>query len=204
MICGSTIQRLPLNRWVVSTAFDQLPGVGTLLLFLAKASNGLVIPQQRLIALDLLCASVLEYYQLEAEERDIKFVIKGEVNAYIDEQMIRRAISNVISNALRYTSDNEEIVLSLSQAGQLARIEIANPGDVVAPEQLERLFDRFYQADPSRTKGSSGSAGGAGLGLAITLSIANAHGGTAWCSSVQGVTRFVLELSLDNVESQEN
>jgi two-component system heavy metal sensor histidine kinase CusS len=174
------------------------------MLFLAKASNGLVIPQQRLFALEQLCASVLEYYQFEAEERDIRFVVTGKVNAYIDEQMIRRAISNVISNALRYTSDNQQIVVSLSKAGQFARIEIANPGEAIAPEHLERLFDRFYQADPSRTKGSSGSAGSAGLGLAITLSIANAHGGTAWCSSVQGVTRFFLELSLDNVEPKEN
>lgn len=174
------------------------------MLFLAKASNGLVIPQQRLISLEQLCASVLEYYQFEAEERDIRFVVTGKVNAYIDEQMIRRAISNVISNALRYTSDNEQIVVSLSKLGQFARIEIANPGEAIAPEHLERLFDRFYQADPSRTKGSSGSAGSAGLGLAITLSIANAHGGTAWCSSVQGVPRFFLELSLDNVEPKEN
>ncbi|MBL4833819.1 MAG: heavy metal sensor histidine kinase [Pseudomonas sp.] len=174
------------------------------MLFLAKASNGLVIPQQRLIALDQLCTSVLEYYQFDAEEQNIRFTLTGKVSAYIDEQMIRRAISNLISNALRYTSRNQQIVLNLSKAGRFARIEIANPGEPIAPEQLERLFDRFYQADPSRTKGSSGNAGSAGLGLAITLSIANAHGGTAWCSSAQGVTRFFLELSLENVEPKKN
>ena len=62
---------------------------------------------------------------------------------------------------------------------------------------LECLFDRFYQADPSRTKGSSG---GAGLGLAITQSIVSAHGGRIWCSSEQGITRFFLELSLGKVK----
>jgi two-component system heavy metal sensor histidine kinase CusS len=167
------------------------------MLFLAKASNGLVIPQQRLISLDQLCASVLAYYELEAEERGICFVMTGAVSADIDEHMIRRAISNIISNALRYTPDNEQIRLGLSQTEQFASVEIANPGETIPPEHLVCLFDRFYQADPSRTKGSSGSAG---LGLAITQSIVNAHGGRIWCSSEQGVTRFFLELSLGKVK----
>ena len=68
---------------------------------------------------------------------------------------------------------------------------MANQGEPLTAEQCQRLFDRFYRADPARREGNAEHAG---LGLAITRSIVRAHGGEICCESADGWTRFILEL----------
>jgi two-component system, OmpR family, heavy metal sensor histidine kinase CusS len=137
-------------------------------LFLAKADNGLVIPQQQAVSLDNLCAALLEFYQIQADERGIRFSLEGTAQIRGDEPMLNRALSNVMTNALRHTPDGGRIEVALNQTAEHASVDITNPGETIQPVHLDRLFDRFYQADPARRDGSNGSAG---LGLAITQSI---------------------------------
>jgi signal transduction histidine kinase len=77
-------------------------------------------------------------------------------------------------------------------AGQRALVCVANRGEPLSAEQLERLFDRFYRIDSSR----SSETGGSGLGLAIAKSIVESHGGRIWAESEQGEIRFWVELPL--------
>jgi two-component system heavy metal sensor histidine kinase CusS len=71
------------------------------------------------------------------------------------------------------------------------RVGVANQGKEIPVELRERLFDRFYRADPARREGNAEHAG---LGLAITRSIVQAHGGSIRCESTDGWTRFIVEL----------
>jgi len=73
---------------------------------------------------------------------------------------------------------------------RMATIQVENSGETIPPEHLPRLFDRFYRADPSRKR----LADGVGLGLAITRSIIQAHGGVASVCSTAGVTTFELKI----------
>lgn len=99
--------------------------------------------------------------------------------------MLRRAISNLLSNALRHTPAGGRIVVRVDDTGDSAvTLSVENSGDTVAREHLPRLFDRFYRVDSSRQRSSEG----AGLGLAITRSILRAHGGDAVIRSERGVT----------------
>jgi two-component system heavy metal sensor histidine kinase CusS len=70
-------------------------------------------------------------------------------------------------------------------------VVVENPGEIIAPEHLEKLFDRFYRVDPARREGSPSNAG---LGLSITRSIIEAHEGKIWCTSSNGKTAFHLKL----------
>ncbi|GHT95107.1 hypothetical protein AGMMS49545_17500 [Betaproteobacteria bacterium] len=74
------------------------------------------------------------------------------------------------------------------------RIAVKNPGAPIPPEQQERIFERFYRADASRTR-ADGESSGTGLGLAIARSIATAHGGTLDVASGAGETVFTLRLT---------
>jgi two-component system heavy metal sensor histidine kinase CusS len=132
--------------------------------------------------------ALLEYYAPLAEDAEVRLVREGEARLEGDRHMLRRALSNLLDNALRFTSQGGEIRVSL-QPG--AHIVVANTGPAIEPAVLPRLFDRFYRADPARREGSSEHAG---LGLAITRSIIQAHGGSIRAECAQGWTRFVIEL----------
>ncbi len=159
------------------------------MLFLAKADNGLIIAEHKPVDLRALCASLLDFYELAAEERGIRFELSGAATLTGDALMLRRALSNLVSNALRYTPDGASIKLALHQDGRGVSLSLSNPGATIDAEHLERLFDRFYRGDPARREGQPGNAG---LGLAITRSIVEAHQGRIRCVSADGWTTFEL------------
>ncbi|MDH0500185.1 heavy metal sensor histidine kinase [Stutzerimonas stutzeri] len=160
------------------------------MLFLAKADNGLIVPDAKPVALEQLCTQLLDYYQLPADERGVRFELTGAGTIQGDLAMLRRALSNLLSNALRYTPDGERIRVAIERGAGQVTLEVSNPGATIATEHLERLFDRFYRVDPARREGSPSNAG---LGLAITRSIVQAHQGRIHCTSAQGRTSFMLE-----------
>ncbi|WP_367863873.1 heavy metal sensor histidine kinase [Pseudomonas guariconensis] len=158
------------------------------MLYLAKADHGLLMPNREALDLAVELDALLEYYAPLAEDAEVRLVREGEARLEGDRHMLRRALSNLLDNALRFTSQGGEIRVSL-QPG--AHIVVANTGPAIEPAVLPRLFDRFYRADPARREGSSEHAG---LGLAITRSIIQAHGGSIRAECAQGWTRFVIEL----------
>ena len=92
--------------------------------------------------------------------------------------------------SVAWSPDGERIRVTIERGAGHVTLEVSNPGATIAPEHLERLFDRFYRVDPARREGSPSNAG---LGLAITRSIVQAHQGRIHCSSAQGWTTFCLE-----------
>jgi two-component system heavy metal sensor histidine kinase CusS len=160
------------------------------MLFLAKADNGLIVPERHCVDLRLLCAQLLEFYQLAAEERGVRLQLSGEGSLQGEPRMLHRALSNLLSNALRYTPDGQAIRVQIEAGDDGVQLCVANPGETIAAEHLERVFDRFYRVDPARREGSPSNAG---LGLAIARSIIEAHQGRIRCTSEQGMTRFILE-----------
>jgi two-component system sensor histidine kinase BaeS len=91
-----------------------------------------------------------------------------------DDQRLRQLLSNLLENAMRYTDQGGTVRIQARREGANVRVDIMDSGPGVSSEQLSRLFERFYRTDGSRSRDS----GGAGLGLAISRSIAQAHGGT--------------------------
>ncbi|MCQ4312005.1 heavy metal sensor histidine kinase [Pseudomonas stutzeri] len=163
------------------------------MLFLAKADNGLVTPQVQLIELKDLCGKLLDFYQLTADEHGIRFELSGSGRIEGDPSMLHRALSNLLSNALRYTADGGVIRLSIEAGAKDVLLSIGNPGATIPEEHLPRLFDRFYRVDPARREGSPSNAG---LGLAITRSIIEAHRGEIRCRSHDGWTSFDIVFRL--------
>lgn len=161
------------------------------MLFLAKADNGLIIPEQVDIDLVGLVSRLIEYYQLAAEDRSIRLALQGEGTIRGDRLMIDRAVSNILSNALRYTPEGHDIAVRIVEAADQVNLSVQNNGATIDPEHINKIFDRFYRADPARREGSPSNAG---LGLAITRSIIEAHGGRIWCTSADGVTSFHIAL----------
>lgn len=161
------------------------------MLFLAKSDNGLIKPENKQIDLLEVVGKLLEYYRLLADERGINLTVSGAGNVRGDVLMLHRAISNLLSNALRYTPEGRSISVDIKQRNTSTVVTVENPGKTIPPEHLEKLFDRFYRIDPARREGSPSNAG---LGLSITRSIIEAHEGRIWCTSSNGKTAFHMEL----------
>ncbi|MBK8900987.1 MAG: HAMP domain-containing protein [Anaerolineaceae bacterium] len=109
-----------------------------------------------------------------------------------DAARLRQSVHNLVDNALRHTPAGGHILLEVEQVGQAIQIRVKDSGQGMTPEQLSHVFDRFYRADPSRSRES----GGSGLGLAIVRAIARAHRGEVTAVSPgpnQGST-FILTL----------
>ncbi|WDG79292.1 heavy metal sensor histidine kinase [Pseudomonas chlororaphis] len=161
------------------------------MLYLAKADHGLLTPKREALELGDETDMLLEFYTPLAEDAGIALGREGSAKIQGDRSMLRRALSNLLDNALRFTPAGGEVRVRLGETAKGSYLRVENTGEGIPPERLPRLFDRFYRADPARHEGSSEHAG---LGLAITQSIIRAHGGQISCESAQGRTSFVIEL----------
>ena len=135
------------------------------MLYLAKADHGLLMPKREPLELADEVDTLLEFFALLAEDAQVSLVREGSAHTAGDRGMLRRALSNLLDNALRFTPTGGEVRVRIEEG---VRLTVENTGDGIPAALLPRLFDRFYRADPASHEGSSEHAG---LGLAITQSI---------------------------------
>jgi two-component system heavy metal sensor histidine kinase CusS len=163
--------------------YARLSRMAESLLFLARAeSTEMRIQRSQLGGLREMEA-VREFYYAVADEEGIDIICQGDAKLFADSVLFRQALSNLLSNALRYTPRNGQVLLSIKQTeDEWAEVTVRDTGSGIDPEHLPRLFDRFYHADPARSRKTSGT----GLGLAIVRSIMGLHGGTVTIQSEPG------------------
>ena len=115
--------------------------------------------------------------------------IEPDISCKGDREMIERLANILIDNAIRHSVGSEEVKVALHRRKNRNILTVSNKGEYIAPEELSRLFDRFYRTDKSRTS----STGGFGLGLSIAKAIADKHKGTLTAaSSPDGLTTFTF------------
>jgi two-component system heavy metal sensor histidine kinase CusS len=171
--------------------FERLSRMISDMLFLAKADNHLIVPDRQPVDLAAEAQGVLDFYEGLAAENHVTLAASGSGQVSGDRLMLRRAISNLLSNAIRYTPADGRVTVTVDDSdAACVKLSVSNTGTPIPSEHLPRLFDRFYRVDASRERFSEG----AGLGLAITRSILRAHGGNVQASSKDGLTRFELTL----------
>jgi two-component system heavy metal sensor histidine kinase CusS len=151
----------------------------------------LLMPKREPLELAEEADVLLEFFAPLAEDAQVTLSRDGAAHMQGDRSMLRRALSNLLDNALRFTPVGGEVRVRIVDQPKGVSLTVENSGNGIDGALLPRLFDRFYRADPSRQEGSSEHAG---LGLAITQSIIRAHGGQIHCESDNGWTRFVIEL----------
>jgi two-component system, OmpR family, heavy metal sensor histidine kinase CusS len=161
------------------------------MLFLAKAENGLEVTNQERVDLAREVRELFDFYEALAEEKNIRLRLMGQGAVQGDRLMLRRALGNLLSNALRYTPAGGMITVTIAQEANQTVVSVENSGVTIAPQHLARLFERFYRADASR---QHATGEGTGLGLAITQAIARAHRGQVSASSAAGHTCFSIQL----------
>ena len=169
--------------------FERLSRLIESTLFLARAENEQLAATKEPLDVRQTLEKVADYFSGIAEEAGVSIGVEGRGAIVADAVLVERAVSNLISNAIRHTQPNEKIRVAVTETPDGVAITVENRGAGIPSDQIERVFDRYFRGDAARTQGS----GSAGLGLAIVRTIMTLHGGTAKVASDStGVTRFVL------------
>lgn len=162
------------------------------MLLLSNADRGAKARYVHMSDLHELVSEVSDYHEAEALDASITFKITGHAIAKVDRSLIQRAVSNLISNAVRYSDKNSEVLIEISsEKDSFIKISVRNQGIAIDENDLTRLFDRFYRSDSSRTD----NANHHGLGLAIVSAIARMHGGQPFVESLHGKTLIGFTIS---------
>ena len=141
-----------------------------------------------------LSEAILQGFETGISEKNIDAQIIGEeVHIYADRGRISQMIANLLSNALKYTDEGGKITIAVKKRKDIAELVVEDTGIGIPREDTERIFERFYRTDKSRTR----KTGGAGIGLSITKAIVQAHGGAIHCESEPGTgSRFIVTLPI--------
>jgi two-component system, OmpR family, heavy metal sensor histidine kinase CusS len=156
------------------------------MLFLAQADRGVKARRSAPVSLAELVQQVVEFHEAPMDERGLRVTIEGDAHLSVDAPLIKRAISNLLGNAIRYADQGSALCVRIapeSQGG--ARLWVENTGPSIEASHLPRLFDRFFRADAARCELEKPHHG---LGLSIVAAIARMHDGFPAAESSGGVT----------------
>ncbi|CAI8771120.1 heavy metal sensor histidine kinase [Pseudomonas serboccidentalis] len=160
------------------------------MLFLASADQGSKATKLTETSLADEVATTLEYLDFILEDAQVQVHVSGDAQVRIEIAHLRRALINLLSNAVQHTEPGKVIEVHIEVEEHQVSIGVANPGSPIASEHLPRLFERFYRVDASR----SNSGNNHGLGLAIVKAIALMHGGDVFVRSDRGMNTFGIHL----------
>lgn len=158
------------------------------MLFLARAEQANAAIKPEWIQLADLVEQLCDYFEGMAEEQHVSLSNKTSGELWAEPELVRRALANLIANALRYADPNTTITIQSQQTAERLELSVSNQGITIEPDQIELIFQRFYRCDASRQH--SGDSGG--LGLAIVRSIMQLHQGQVSVNSSAKNTCFRL------------
>ncbi len=162
------------------------------MLFLAQADRGVKARRGAAVSLAQLVQQVVEFHEAPMEERGLSVAIDGDTTLSVDEPLVKRALSNLLGNAIRYADVGSTLSVRIArEAGDSVRLWVENTGPSIEAEHLPRLFDRFFRADVSRCELEKPHHG---LGLSIVAAIARMHDGFPAAESSGGTTRVGFSL----------
>lgn len=146
-----------------------------------------------------LLAEACEAYAPRFAQKNLRFnwqnALSANVTVFADAKRLTQLFTNLLENSRRYTNAGGEVILLSQSTNEKVRVILQDSAPAVAPEQLDRIFERLYRAEASRSR----ETGGAGLGLAICKNIVTAHGGSIWAElSPLGGIKVVVELLKEN------
>lgn len=160
------------------------------MLLLAQTENLHALPSRENVDLLAESRSLVDFYEAVATDKDLTFTIDGAGAVTGDRLMIRRAISNLLSNAVRHAEEGTTVSIAISMLDGSTKLAVSNHGNEIPKGAQKLLFDRFVRLSPGRSRDASE---GVGLGLPITKAIMHAHRGEVRVHSAHGKSIFTLE-----------
>lgn len=164
------------------------------MLFLSHADRGAVARRGAPVSLAALAQQVCDFHEATLEEAGLQLRMDGDATVPVDEALFKRAVSNLLGNATRFADRGSTVVVRIvPEQPEQVQVLVQNEGQPIAPQQLPRLFDRFFRGDESRCCPEEVHHG---LGLAIVAAIARMHAGRTLAESQGGMTRVGFTMAV--------
>ena len=160
---------------------------------LSRLQSAEITGNAQIVELHEVVAEAVELNRLAAESRNIRLQVDApeQISVVGDQSMLVTAVRNLIENAITYSDDNSQVGVGLSVNDAIAEIAVIDSGVGIPPAEQDRIFERFYRVDPSRSR----ETGGTGLGLSIVKHVAHNHRGEILLFSKPGVgSTFTLRI----------
>lgn len=164
----------------------RLSAIVTDMLFLSKADRGATARRSAPGSLSEQVDAVVEFHEAELEETELRVRVTGDAMVDMDVPLIRRAVSNLLGNAIRYAVPSSVIDVVIETRVAAVWLTVGNRGADISADALPHLFKRFFRAERSRSRSSAHH----GLGLAIVAAIARMHRGETHARSARGFTEI--------------
>jgi heavy metal sensor kinase len=180
---------------------DRLSQIVRALLLLSQAESGQLVLQKSRLNLCEVAEDLVDQFQIPAEAAGVRLVagMSGECTASVDRVQIERLLTNLLSNALKFTPEGGEVRVEVAREPDGARLVVEDTGRGIAPEYLPHIFDRFYRVPGKGT--APAPEQGLGLGLSFVAWIVKAHDGTIEVDSTPGKgTKFTIHLPAEAAE----
>lgn len=160
----------------------------------ARFNSEKIVLEKEEINLNLMLEQIADdfYPTLKEMNKKINFTSDEKTILYADPDKLSRVFNNLIKNAVNYSKENTDIDISILNKENQATVKITNKGKQIPKEKLDKIFEKFYRLDSSRTS----KAGGSGLGLAIAKEIVELHGGRIYAESDMKETTFSVILPI--------
>jgi len=169
----------------ISRKVEGLVALSNELLDLSRIEAGLIVQDKHQVQLMDILDTLVGFMQTKAREKNISLNLKKArlrlINA--DGKSMEEVFSNLITNAIIYTPEGGKVTVSGKVKGDFVDVSVSDTGYGIAPEEIPRIFERFYRVKNEKTR----NIGGTGLGLPIVKSIVEAHNGTIKVESKEGV-----------------
>lgn len=160
----------------------------------ARFNSEKIVLEKEEINLNLILEQIADdfYPTLKEMNKKINFTSDEKTILYADPDKLSRVFNNLIKNAVNYSKENTDIDISILNKENQATVKITNKGKQIPKEKLDKIFEKFYRLDSSRTS----KTGGSGLGLAIAKEIVELHGGRIYAESDMKETTFSVILPI--------
>jgi two-component system, OmpR family, sensor histidine kinase SenX3 len=166
------------------TESDRLTRLVQQIIELSRLQDDDPLDAPAVVDVDEMVAAAVDSSAIDAGDRRIKIAISGTAGLKVfgNEEQVRAAVANLVANAVTYSEDDSTVTVSAKPDLGMVELSVVDQGIGIPPQELERIFERFYRIDPARHR----STGGTGLGLSIVKHVAATHGGEIRVWSVEG------------------
>ncbi|MCA7898419.1 heavy metal sensor histidine kinase [Burkholderia cepacia] len=188
-----TVERMRQTLQSNLEEFERLRVIINDMLFLSRSDRGERATDLKDVSLADEVRRMLDFLEIPLDEAQLHAELHGDARAAVDPSLFRRAMTNLLINAIQHSSPGATLHVTITRRDTLVEMAVSNPGEPIDPVQRSHVFERFYRLEEARANSKENH----GLGLSIVKAVAEMHGGSVFVACSGGINTFGFSVSTE-------